>query len=37
VNLGQTYPCPIIDHTTARTRALDAFGKIKNSNHDSRS
>ncbi len=30
VRLGETYPRPIVDHGTARQRALDAFESIKN-------
>ncbi|WP_430436508.1 cryptochrome/photolyase family protein [Oceanibaculum nanhaiense] len=29
VTLGETYPTPIVDHGTARDRALDAFSRIK--------
>lgn len=29
VKLGETYPAPIIDHGTARDRALDAFSRIR--------
>ena len=29
VELGQDYPFPIVDHATARERALDAFERIK--------
>ncbi|MGA0420491.1 MAG: FAD-binding domain-containing protein, partial [Phycisphaerales bacterium] len=28
VRLGETYPRPIVDHATARKRALDALSKI---------
>ncbi len=31
VTLGKTYPHPIVDHSAARTRALEAFGKTKDS------
>jgi deoxyribodipyrimidine photo-lyase len=31
VDLGSTYPRPIVDHAKARTRALAAYGKIKES------
>jgi deoxyribodipyrimidine photo-lyase len=27
--LGRTYPRPIVDHATARTRALDAYAAVK--------
>src|SRR5699024_6982063 len=30
INLGETYPYPIVDHKAARERALDAFDSIKN-------
>ena len=30
VDLGRTYALPIVDHATARQRALDAFQRIKN-------
>lgn len=30
IRLGDTYPRPIVDHSTARQRALDAFQTIKN-------
>ena len=29
ITLGQTYPKPIVDHTTARARALAAYDEIK--------
>jgi deoxyribodipyrimidine photo-lyase len=29
VALGRTYPRPIVDHATARTRALDAYAAVK--------
>lgn len=29
VKLGETYPRPVIEHSFARNRALEAFGKIK--------
>jgi len=29
VNLGATYPAPIVDHKAARTRALAAFEQMK--------
>lgn len=29
ITLGKTYPQPLIDHTKARTRALEAFKQIK--------
>lgn len=29
VELGDTYPLPIVDHAVARVRALEAFNKIK--------
>lgn len=29
VELGKTYPRPIVDHAKARERALKAFGKTK--------
>ncbi len=29
INLGTTYPKPIIDHTVARNRALEAYGRLK--------
>jgi deoxyribodipyrimidine photo-lyase len=29
VELGKTYPAPIVDHAFARQRALDAFETIK--------
>jgi deoxyribodipyrimidine photo-lyase len=29
VQLGTTYPAPIVDHPQARKRALDAYGKIR--------
>ena len=29
VELGQTYPAPIVDHKTARQGALDAYEVIK--------
>jgi deoxyribodipyrimidine photo-lyase len=29
ISLGKTYPKPIVDHTAARQRALEAFGKTK--------
>jgi deoxyribodipyrimidine photo-lyase len=29
VKLGETYPRPIVDHTAARVRALEAFERIK--------
>ena len=29
VRLGDTYPAPIVDHSAARNRALDAFQQIK--------
>jgi deoxyribodipyrimidine photo-lyase len=29
VRLGVDYPAPIVDHATARARALDAFGRTK--------
>ena len=31
VTLGETYPTPIIDHATARQRALDAYKSLKES------
>lgn len=30
VELGQTYPRPMVDHKTARERALDAYKSVKN-------
>ncbi|KAA0966034.1 deoxyribodipyrimidine photo-lyase [Sporosarcina sp. ANT_H38] len=30
IELGTTYPLPIIDHSLARHRALEAFAKVKN-------
>ena len=30
VELGQTYPLPIVNHTSARIRALDALAEMKN-------
>ena len=30
VSLGKTYPWPLIDHSAARQRALDAFAQMKN-------
>ncbi|WP_026606163.1 cryptochrome/photolyase family protein [Methylocapsa acidiphila] len=29
LKLGETYPRPIVDHASARTRALEAFARIK--------
>ena len=29
VTLGKTYPAPIVDHQTARARALSAYGAVK--------
>ena len=29
VELGKTYPKPLVDHGTARKRALDAYGEVK--------
>jgi deoxyribodipyrimidine photo-lyase len=29
IDLGTTYPAPIVDHPLARKRALDAYGKIR--------
>jgi deoxyribodipyrimidine photo-lyase len=29
IDLGTTYPAPIVDHSLARKRALDAYGKIR--------
>lgn len=29
--LGETYPLPIVEHSIARKRALEAYGEIKNS------
>ena len=29
VTLGETYPHPIVDHSAARQRALDAFQDLK--------
>lgn len=31
LSIGKDYPAPVIDHSIARQRALDAFSKIKNS------
>ncbi len=33
VQLGRSYPSPIVSHTIAREVALEAFGKLKNLNH----
>jgi deoxyribodipyrimidine photo-lyase len=30
IELGKTYPFPIIDHSLARNRALEAYAKVKN-------
>jgi deoxyribodipyrimidine photo-lyase len=30
VTLGQSYPRPIVDHATARARALAAFATLRN-------
>nr|WP_255726824.1 deoxyribodipyrimidine photo-lyase [Sporosarcina sp. ACRSM] len=30
IDLGKTYPRPIVDHSLARSRALEAFAKVKN-------
>ena len=30
ISLGETYPLPIVDHATARRRALSTFGRLKN-------
>jgi deoxyribodipyrimidine photo-lyase len=30
IELGKTYPLPIIDHSFARSRALEAFAQVKN-------
>lgn len=30
IELGKTYPLPVIDHSFARSRALEAFAKVKN-------
>ncbi len=32
IQLGKTYPKPIVDHAVARTRALEAFASIANRN-----
>lgn len=29
ITLGEDYPLPIVDHSTARTKALDAYGQVK--------
>lgn len=29
VNLGDTYPWPLVDHATARHRALEVFGAAR--------
>ncbi|MCZ2260837.1 hypothetical protein [Sporosarcina sp. G11-34] len=29
--LRETYPLPIVDHSIARKRALEAYGKVENS------
>jgi deoxyribodipyrimidine photo-lyase len=29
VRIGIDYPAPIVDHATARARALDVFGRTK--------
>ena len=31
ITLGETYPAPIVDHPKARQRALNAYGKLKES------
>jgi len=33
IRLGKTYPHPIVDHATARDRALDAFRSIRQTAH----
>lgn len=30
IELGRTYPCPMVDHREARSRALEALQRIKN-------
>jgi deoxyribodipyrimidine photo-lyase len=29
VTLGETYPCPMVDHSDAREKALDAYQTVK--------
>ena len=36
IALGKSYPSPIVNHPAARTRALEAFGKLKETQSSSR-